>query len=73
MKPDKRALAEWMLAGKKPREFEALGLMHDNRLYSILDKWTNKGWIDYGVSVRYAWLTDEGKAALRARLAPPTS
>ena len=27
------------------------------RLYYILDKWTDNDIIEYGVSVRYAWLT----------------
>lgn len=29
----------------------------------IYDKWTRKGWYEYGVSVMAGWLTDEGMVA----------
>ena len=36
------------------RIFEVLGIQV-NRGYYILEKWADKGYIDYGVSVRGAW------------------
>jgi hypothetical protein len=32
--------------------------------YTALERVNDKGYIDYGVSVRTAWLTDEGEAVL---------
>lgn len=34
--------------------------LNDKRAAYILEKWTNKGWYDYGVNVFAGWLTDEG-------------
>lgn len=34
------------------------------RQYYILDKWTRKGWWEYGVSLRSGWMTQEGIIAL---------
>jgi len=34
----------------------------EKRAAYICDKWTAKGWYDYGVSVLAGWLTEEGKA-----------
>lgn len=36
--------------------------MNAKRAAYILDKWTGKGWYNYGVSVMAGWLTDEGRA-----------
>lgn len=36
--------------------------------YGYLDKWTRKGWWDYGVTLRSGWLTKRGFEALRAAL-----
>lgn len=41
------------------------------RLFGVLEKWTDRGWWDYGVSVRTGWLTDAGRVALATRLALP--
>lgn len=32
------------------------------RCMYILEKWVEKGWYDYGVSLDLGWLTEEGKA-----------
>jgi len=32
----------------------------EKQIYATLYKWSNKGYIDYGTSVRGAWLTDLG-------------
>ena len=37
---------------------------------SIMGRLERRGWIEYGVSVRSGWLTDEGRAVLR-RLEEP--
>lgn len=34
--------------------------MHHKRTWSLLEKWSRKGWYEYGVSVRVGWLTPEG-------------
>jgi hypothetical protein len=34
--------------------------INDKRAYYILKKWTDKGLYEYGVSIAYGWLTDEG-------------
>lgn len=40
--------------------FSALG-MHRKRAWYLLEKFTRKGFIDYGTSVNYVWLTDKGQ------------
>ena len=44
----------------------------DKRALRVLEKWTRKGWWDWGVSVRAGWLTDDGRAALTAALEQTT-
>ena len=39
---------------------DELGI-HPKRGAYILDKWTGKGWYDYGVSVMAGWLTEKGR------------
>jgi len=36
--------------------------MNEKRAAYILQKWSDKQWYDYGISVMAGWLTDEGKA-----------
>jgi len=36
--------------------------MNEKRAAYICEKWTEKGWYEYGVNVLAGWLTDEGKA-----------
>lgn len=38
------------------------------QLWSILDKWSDWGWWDYGVSIRGGWLTEVGREELLRRL-----
>ena len=52
----------------QPRDIETMDVMHINRLYSIIYKWADKGWVEWGVSARYAWVTQEGIVALMERL-----
>jgi hypothetical protein len=68
MKLDKQALAIAMFYGITPYQFERTGWMHVNRLYSIIYKWSDLMWVDWGVSARHAWLTKEVRIALTARL-----
>lgn len=61
MKPDERLL---LLAvarlGPHQFPFNVAGNMHPKRLNYLLEKWTSKGWFDYGVSARTGWLTPLG-------------
>lgn len=66
------------------RNFIAFVLAHGGRIpsdlwggikkqeYGYLDKWSRKGWWDYGVSSRSGWLTDEGKVELPKRFSEST-
>lgn len=38
---------------------DTLGMNHKRAEY-ILHKWVERGWCNYGVSVRQAWLTESG-------------
>lgn len=38
------------------------------RLFGVLEKWADRNWWEYGVSVRTGWLTDAGRTALAARI-----
>lgn len=40
--------------------FGALG-MHRKRAWYLLEKFTRKGFIDYGTSVNFVWLTEKGE------------
>lgn len=35
--------------------------MHHKRAWYLLEKWSNKGWYDYGTTLDLGWLTDKGK------------
>ncbi len=39
--------------------------MHYKRAWYLLEKWSEKGWYDYGVSADLGWLTDKGKEEAR--------
>jgi hypothetical protein len=39
--------------------------MHYKRAWYLLDKWTRKGWYDYGVTLDLGWLTEKGKEKAR--------
>jgi len=40
--------------------------MHYKRAWYLLQKWSDKGWYDYGVTLDLGWLTDKGKEAAKA-------
>jgi len=37
------------------------------RLYYVLDKWSDKGYWEYGVSLRSGWLTEDGRKEMERR------
>lgn len=45
---------------------ETVNFVHPKRLGYLLEKWTDKGWWDYGVSARTGWFTPEGVQVLAA-------
>lgn len=62
MKPDALALFQAIAAGMHPRDAGARLGIHPNRVYSLCEKWADRGWLDCGVSLTLGWLTPEGKA-----------
>ncbi len=62
-KPDELKLIELLKANSHP--YDALTAyklskvlkMPEKRLYSILEKWVNKGLFEYGVTLRTGWVT----------------
>ena len=78
MKPDELALLK-TLAFHRPKQTwtgpnaEDVGIslgMHHKRVDYILNKWTNKGWWNYGVSARTGWLTEAGVSKAVELFAP---
>ena len=53
----------YMQPNKKPRDIinEDGFYIHHKRAWYILEKWTRKGWYDYGVASDLGWLTEEGE------------
>lgn len=45
-------------------DYAAVLSIPEKRAYYLLDKWTNNGWWDYGVSLRSGWFTPEAPAVL---------
>lgn len=72
MKPDESTffLSLRRLEGELPAIaalIKAQGINPKRAVY-LLDKWEEKGWYEYGVSVMHGWLTPEGEA-LAAKMA----
>ena len=64
MKPDEVELLKALDAGERPRyAARRLGIPPNRVRYLCEDKWTRKGWYDYGVTYDLGWLTDAGRAA----------
>lgn len=61
MKEDERTLMKALATeGRHTRDVvDDLGMNHKRAAY-ILEKWTDKGWWDYGVSVMAGWFTERG-------------
>ncbi len=49
-------------------EYLILQGYHPNVANDIIDRLARKGWIEYGVSARTGWLTDEGRHVLETVL-----
>lgn len=50
--------------GKNMREIvDEADYINPKRAWRILEKWTRKGWYQYGVGLGAGWLTEKGKAA----------
>lgn len=69
MKPDEKAFLLKLAAerpmqtmGKFATDVAAEIGMHVKRAEYLLQKWTDKGWFNYGVSARSGWLTEAGFA-----------
>jgi len=56
MKADEQRLLEGIKAGNYPRDF--IGA-HPKRVHYILEKWSGKGWWDYGICAEGGWFTPE--------------
>lgn len=67
MKPDERALLLKLADGRSPDVFAtdvAVGMgINVNRAMYLLEKWSNKGWWNSGISTRSGWMTELGKEA----------
>lgn len=52
--------------GGRSAAIEALSQlgMNENRAFYLLQKWTGKGWIDYGMWAWGGWFTDEAPEQL---------
>jgi hypothetical protein len=63
---------EWLAAGYTPRDVinsDDCKINH-KQCWFYLQKWSTRGWYDYGVTIDLGWLTAEGKKALTDQ--PPT-
>ena len=71
-KPDENTLFAAFVQRTNPRH-ELLHLSQDQSMpykrarYLVRDKWVNKGWVDYGVSWRCAFLLSGGKEEAERR------
>jgi hypothetical protein len=68
MKPDKLKLAAILLK-TPPYTPPKISLLKSssisrNRLESILHKWYDNGWYDYGLNIQCGWLTNDGRHIL---------
>lgn len=53
-----------------PFDVSCADIAPPNRVLYILEKWSGKGWWEYGVSLRCGWMTQDGKAAARSIVGP---
>ena len=68
--PVERLLAIGMLSGDvSPLDITLRHRLDDREVHCLITGWDVRGWIEYGVSLRTGWLTDEGRAALSAMVA----
>jgi len=63
MKADERELLNEVKAGAWPYDAAmAMGMNH-KRLHYLVEKWSDRGLLECGVSPEYGWLTEKGLAA----------
>ncbi len=66
MKPDARELLTAIASGERPREAgERIGI-HPNRVAALCQKWTRRGYYDYGVSLDMGFITEKGRELVRS-------
>ena len=68
MKPDKLKLASILLK-TPPYTPPKISLLESSsiprkRLESILYRWSDNGWYDYGLNIQYGWLSNDGRHIL---------
>ena len=72
-KPDEIALyaelrqlrvPSYVLGRELPDETAARLGIHPNRAYRLLEKWTDRGWWEYGTSLRCGWFTPDAPLEL---------
>ena len=66
MKSDEKALLKALANSPdrlpRVRDIGQIIEMHPKRVYSIVCKWSRKGYYEWGVVHDLGWLTDKGKA-----------
>lgn len=71
VKADEILLAVGVLSGLSVRRVVSLTTIPPKRAWYYCDKWSDKGWYEWGVVCDLGWLTQKGKTALSR--APVTS
>lgn len=61
MKDDEQALLNYLNAGENALEAVKDLRIPPKRAGFILEKWTERGWWEYGVGVFHGWLTSDGR------------
>lgn len=67
MKDDEKQFLIDVYNGLKNKLFPRYIINQDNfymnykRAWYLLEKWSNKGWYDYGVTLDLGWVTDKGE------------
>lgn len=58
---DKAEMLVAMAFGRRPVDIAAELGRHPRRLEAVVAAWSGKGWCEWGVSHRCAWLTEKGR------------
>lgn len=63
---EERGTQPWGKEHARPVDEIAIGLgIPVKRALALLDKWDDKGWWDFGVSLRYGWMTKTAPQSLK--------
>lgn len=73
VKADEISLAVAVLGGVSVRDVVESGVIAPKRAWYLCNKWSDKGWYDYGVVCDLGWVTEAGKEALINRVREGTS